>query len=340
MNDPDEPTIVGLPSAEPSTEDEPPPRRLSFRRESTSEELPHPETLRRDRALRLVRTTRERSAAAVVAAVPSMPRVMIALGATVLLFVLYVTVFGAMRHTARQDKLEEAFRARVAAGHADRPNWRPLPGQAIATFSIPAIDLFEVVVDDTTTELLKSGPGHLLGTPLPGQRGNVILLGRRVTDGRPFGSLDDLTKGDRITVVTPSGPFVYTVAQVVRVSRGATEAFRQTDDARLTLVTSASSFVPADRTVVVALMSGTPIDAPGPPLVQQRAPELGTTGDSAALVHVTAWALVLVFLLVAWFRERRRIHSRWYRFVIATPVVAIVLFFLFENAENLLPGSI
>jgi sortase A len=266
--------------------------------------------------------------------------VLISLGALVLAFVLFVIVFGGLRHTARQETLEEALRARVAAGHAARPNWAPLPGQAIATISIPAIDVFEVVVQDTTPELLKSGPGHLLGAPLPGQRGNVILLGRRLTDGGPFRRLDELSNGDRITTVTPSGAYVYTVAQVVRIDDGAPEAFRATDDARMTLVTSASSVLPNDRTVVVALLQGTPVESAGEPIVHQRPVDLGTSGDPRSWVQVLAWGAALVLALVVWGHERSRIGSRFIRFLIATPVALVLLYFLFVNAETLLPGVI
>ncbi len=294
----------------------------------------------RIRRLDRLRERRRASAAAVAAALPRAARVLIWLGAVVLAFAAFVVLFGGMRHTARQGRLEAAFRARVLAGHADRPNWSPLPGQAIATISIPAIGMFEVVVQDSTPELLKSGPGHVLGTPLPGQRGNSVLLGRRVTDGGPFRRLDDLHTGDRITVVTPSGGFVYSVAQVVRIADGAPEAFRSTDDARITLLTSASSLVPQDRTVAVALLRGTPQAAAGAPVVQQRGRDVGTSGDLRALVQVLAWLLVLALALVIWGRERRRVGSRWYRFLIAAPVMVVTLYFVFVNAETLLPGVI
>lgn len=298
------------------------------------------EPTRLRRRLDAFRRRRRASATAVAAALPRAARVLIWLGAVVLAFAAFVVVFGGMRHTARQERLEEAFRARVAAGHADRPNWSPVPGQAIATISIPSIGMFEVVVQDSTPELLKSGPGHVLGTPLPGQRGNAVLLGRRLTDGGPFRHLEDLDKGDRITVVTPSGAFVYSVAQVVRIADGAPEAFRPTDDARMTLVTSASSLVPEDRTVVVALLQGAPQEPAETPVVQQRGGDVGTSGDLRALVHLLPWLLALALALVIWVRERRRVRSRWYRFLIATPVAVVLLYFVFVNAETLMPGVI
>jgi hypothetical protein len=52
------------------------------------------------------------------------------------------------------------------------------------------------------------------------------------------------------------------------------------------------------------------------------------------------WAVALVLAFVAWTRIRRGIGSRRARFLVATPILLFVLFFLFENAANLLPGSV
>jgi sortase A len=286
-------------------------------------------------------TARRRTVAGVAASLPNVARLLSALGVVVMAFVLFVTVVGALRHTGRQRHLEDVFRTRVASGHADRPNWRPLPGQAIATISIPSIGVYEVVVEDTTPELLEGGPGHLLGTPLPGQAGNAVILGRRVTGGAPFRNLSELAPDDLIVVVNPSGRFTYAVEEITRTSQTATEPFVPTTDARLTLVTSASWFVPEDRVVVTASLDGTPAPRTVPvALVPQRGEDLGTSGDARAVVPLLPWLAALAVALVAWIPMRSRIQSRWWRFVIAAPVVLVLLYFVFVNAEDLLPGVI
>ncbi len=287
-----------------------------------------------------VRRAAGRAWAAIVRSLPAVARASRALGILVLLFVVFVVGFGALRHTSRQQHLEEAFRTRVAGGHAARPTWRPLPGQAIATIWIPSIGVYEVIVEDTTPDLLKGGPGHLLGTTLPGRAGNAVVLGRRTTDGAPFANLDHVSAGDPITVVTPAGAFTYRVDRVVRAPVGTDEVFAPATEGRLTLVTSASRLVPEDRLVVQASLDGTP--APGGPVprVQQHASDVGTAGDPDAIVPLLPWVLVLGAAVLAWLRIRRGIGSRWVRFLVAAPVLLVILYFVFENAENLLPGSI
>jgi sortase A len=294
--------------------------------------------LRRARS-RLARW-RHRASDAFVRSLPKFSRALRALGILALLFVVFVVAFGAMRHTTRQAHLDEAFRTRVAGGHADGPNWRPLPGQAIATISIPSIGLREVVVQDTTPQLLESGPGHLLGTPLPGDAGNVVILGRRITDGAVFRNLGELAPGDRITVVTPQGAFAYTVSQVSHVRPGQADALAQTSEARLTLVTWGSWFFSRDRLAVVATLEGTPAPPAPLPEIELQSSQLGGSGDSSAIVPMLPWAAALLLALLAWTRARRSIHSRQARFVVAAPVLLFLLFFLFENAANLLPGTI
>jgi LPXTG-site transpeptidase (sortase) family protein len=280
-----------------------------------------------------------RARAAIVASLPIVARVLVAIGVLGLLFVAFVVVIGGMRHTTRQEHLERAFQTRVSRGHADGPNWRPLPGQAIGTISIPAIGLYEVVVHDTTVQLLEGGPGHLLGTPLPGHAGNSVILGRRVTNGGPFGELGKLSGGDPITVVTPSGIYRYEVVGVSRMPPQA-EIIEPTPEARLTLVTSASSFVPSERLVVSASLDGTPIVGAPVPQVELTPEQLGGTGDPSAFVLLIPWVIALIAAIVAWFRVRGRFPSRWTRFAIVTPVLVVLLYFIFVNADDLLPGVI
>jgi sortase A len=275
-----------------------------------------------------------------VASLPAFARALRAAGVVVLLFIVFVVVFGAMRHTTRQAHYDQFFRERVASGHASGPGWRPLPGQAIATLSIPSIDLREVVVQDTTPELLQGAPGHLIDSPLPGSTGNSVILGRRITDGAAFRDLGELTTGDAITVVTPQGAFAYRVTQVVHVAPGEPDVLGPTPDARLTLVTSGSWFSSRSRLAVIAALQS-PRLAPAPvPLIPLRTDQLGQAGDSDAIVSLLPWAFAFVLALLAWSHLRRRIGSRWRRLLIATPPFAFILFFVFENAARLLPGTI
>ncbi len=86
-------------------------------------------------------------------------------------------------------------------------------GDAFAQIRIPKIDLDVTVVEGVRRRDLKKGPGHLSGSPLPGQPGNSVLSGHRTTYGAPFGDLNDLAPGDRIEVETAVGIHIYEVRE-------------------------------------------------------------------------------------------------------------------------------
>jgi sortase A len=88
---------------------------------------------------------------------------------------------------------------------------KPLPGDAIAEIEIPSIGVSEYVVEGTGTDDLRKGPGHYPETPLPGGRGTAAIAGHRTTYGAPFRDIDELKRGDRIVLDTPSGRYVYAV---------------------------------------------------------------------------------------------------------------------------------
>jgi sortase A len=88
---------------------------------------------------------------------------------------------------------------------------RPLPGDAIGKIEIPAIGVSEYVVEGTSTDDLRQGPGHYPATPLPGGRGTSAIAGHRTTYGAPFRRIDELEAGQRITVDMPNRRYVYRV---------------------------------------------------------------------------------------------------------------------------------
>jgi sortase A len=87
----------------------------------------------------------------------------------------------------------------------------PLEGDAIARIELPSIGVSEYVVEGTDVGSLRKGPGHYPETPLPGEPGTTAIAGHRTTYGAPFRRIDDLRRGEPITVDMPDGRFVYRV---------------------------------------------------------------------------------------------------------------------------------
>ncbi len=94
----------------------------------------------------------------------------------------------------------------------------PTEGQPIGDIRVPRIGLNQVVVEGTNTPDLRKGPGHYIGTPLPGQNGNAAVAGHRTTYGHPFYNLDSVKVGDPIVLTTLQGIFVYDATKTLVVS--------------------------------------------------------------------------------------------------------------------------
>ena len=90
---------------------------------------------------------------------------------------------------------------------------QPLKGDSIARIQIPSIGVDEYVVEGTDLESLRKGPGHYPETPLPGEKGTSAIAGHRTTYGAPFRHIDELDRGDRITIDMPDGRFIYRVEE-------------------------------------------------------------------------------------------------------------------------------
>ena len=144
----------------------------------------------------------------------------------------------------------------------------------LADLEIPRIGLSVMVVEGTDEEvlLLRHGAGHLPGSGLPGETGNVVIAAHRDTF---FRSLRNVQVGDTIDLTSPQGTYHYRVDWTRVVASAETKALDPTPQAALTLVTCYpfSYIGPApDRFVVRASMYE---DEPIP----QPSPSYGLVGD-------------------------------------------------------------
>jgi sortase A len=84
-------------------------------------------------------------------------------------------------------------------------------GEAIGRIKIPRMHLNMIVVDGTDHDTLKKGPGRDLRTFMPGENRLVYIAGHRTTYLAPFSHIDQLRKGDKVTLEVPYATFVYAI---------------------------------------------------------------------------------------------------------------------------------
>jgi sortase A len=211
----------------------------------------------------------------------------------------------------------------------------------VALITAPAAGLDRVVVvEGTSSGDLLAGPGHRPDSPLPGQRGDAVLIGRSATAGAPFAEVVALRPGDVIWVRTGQGRFRYTVED--RRVFGDRVPKIPGDGALLTLVTSAGSgglgrLGPTHLVYVDARLDGKTVAAPTGRPRTVPADEVQGHGDPAAWPWVLMWfGLLLVATAVAW-----KMWARWgllRTWLLGVPILFGIMWALADETMRLLPN--
>jgi sortase A len=143
-----------------------------------------------------------------------------------------------------------------------RPLWQsfsnvptplPAPEQAIR-IQIPAISVDAPVVQGDGWDQLKRGAGQQVGTPDPGESGNIVLSGHNDVYGEVFRYLDQLNPGDQVILFTSRRQYTYVIIGTQMVEPTAVEVMTQTADARVTLISCHPYLIDDHRIVVSAVL--------------------------------------------------------------------------------------
>ncbi|MDR3719319.1 MAG: class D sortase [Bryobacteraceae bacterium] len=110
----------------------------------------------------------------------------------------------------------------------------PVLDGLIGRLEIPRLLLSAIVCEGTGSTTLRRAVGHIPGTALPGQPGNVALAGHRDTF---FRALRDLRLKDEIQISTPKGNFKYEVESLMVVEPENVGVLAPSAENVLTLVT-------------------------------------------------------------------------------------------------------
>jgi len=110
----------------------------------------------------------------------------------------------------------------------------PTPRGVLGRIEITRIGLAAMIVEGTDERTLRRAVGHIPGTSLPGQQGNVAIAGHRDTF---FRALDNIHNDDEITLTTLEGTYRYLVDSTQVVAPEDTKVLDDSGDPILTLVT-------------------------------------------------------------------------------------------------------
>lgn len=119
----------------------------------------------------------------------------------------------------------------------DRPVTRRVsnePTPFVGRIEIPRTHLSAIVAEGTSSEILTIAVGHVEGTALPGESGNIALAAHRDTF---FRGLGELQSGDLIRLTIPKGRVDYRVEFTEVVDPADTWILRSGSNQALTLIT-------------------------------------------------------------------------------------------------------
>jgi LPXTG-site transpeptidase (sortase) family protein len=295
-------------------------------------------------------------------------RLVVAVGlvAVVALVVLDVLV-GRLAFTTRQD-----HRAGV---YNDPTIEQPERGGPVMVLQIEEAGINLVVAEGSDGDILRGGPGLVEGSPLPGEGGNVVVMGRSTRFGGPFDFVKELVDKTEIVVRLRAGQVArYEVVDTRTVKGDDLSALEQTDEERLTLVTSAGGPFDSRRRVAVAELTGlsgtgaaapaagestptttvTPAEgspeseaeASGVPPVGEEAPDRdpGSPPDSYDVRTPLAGAMFVAGILVVALGivaigDLRRRHPTATVVAVAGPAIALGVMLVLFNLDAFLPVS-
>jgi sortase A len=110
-----------------------------------------------------------------------------------------------------------------------------VPRKQIGSIAIPDIQIDEPMFEGVSLPTLNKGPGHWPGSALPGQLGNVVIAGHRVSHNHPFRDIDKLKPGNQVIFTVNGGRYVYLVRETKIVSPDALWIVEQTPTKTATL---------------------------------------------------------------------------------------------------------
>lgn len=275
------------------------------------------------------------------------------IGIVILLFVVWQLWGTSIAQHEAQSQLKTEFDAAVRSHHppvAVKPGSLipattrfapPADGSVEARLQIPAIGVEQYVVEGTNSGDLSRGPGHYVGTALPGQAGNVAIAGHRTTHGAPFNGLGHLVRGDRIILTTSWGErLTYIVTGTpVAVSPNDVAVLNYFGDNRITLTTCNPEFSSTQRLIAVGMLDDS-VKTPPARAISYHVANSDTASWDWSLFPVVGIEVCLLLLLAlsyrffdVWFGSRLKL-------LILVPLWAAGLYLVFGTLTAFFPSSI
>ena len=166
-------------------------------------------------------------------------------------FVLLDTkVYQASETRHFQQQIKDFKPAITGEGRVQEASFHLSTGNALGEIELTRIGVTAMILEGTDDRTLRRAVGHIAGTALPGQPGNVAIAGHRDTF---FRALRNVRQDDEITLLTRDGSYRYRVDSIKVVGPEDTQVLDNSEGDILTLVTCYPFYFvgPAPRRFIV-----------------------------------------------------------------------------------------
>jgi sortase A len=149
-----------------------------------------------------------------------------------------------------QQQIKDFNLAITSSERVQEVSFHPPAGKALGEIELTRIGVTAMILEGTDERTLRRAVGHIPGTPLPGQPGNVGIAGHRDTF---FRALRNVRQDDEITLMTLNGSYRYRVDSISVVGPEDIEVLDNSGGDILTLVTCYPFYFvgPAPRRFIV-----------------------------------------------------------------------------------------
>lgn len=265
-------------------------------------------------------------------------QVLLATSLVVTFVLAYLFVLSGLEQGRAQSDLYSRLRSELAEGTA--PLGAPIdPGAPVALLDAPQVGIEDVVVvEGTRSAQLQDGPGHVLGSVLPGQQGVSMVAGRSVSFGGTFARISELGVGSAVTVTTAQGVFTYEVSAVRREGDPLPPA-PATGASRLTLLTADRGGIRAGAWVFVDAELEEGAAPAGQVAVKDTVSMMSAhlAGPTLALLALSLQLLLAAFAAFAWAWVRWSRGAAW---AAGAPCVLAALWLCCSVGTRLLPALV
>jgi sortase A len=155
-------------------------------------------------------------------------------GSAALLWCLTVLAGAALFNWYQSRRLDRAHLRHEHGAVSVLPRPAPKLHDVVGRLEIPRLHVSAIVLEGDDESTLRYGAGHVPGTALPGQAGNMAIAGHRDTFFRP---LRRIHPKDRVAFTTPDGSYDYTVESTEIVGPDDVRVLNASHSPELTLIT-------------------------------------------------------------------------------------------------------